>query len=681
LSKNASNSAKKAGLGLQWSIKLINTNRINNNVDKKLDKNSDKIVSIRSKKSANSANSQERELTVVPVSDLKIFPGQVMSLQFESSTISALLESLEESEYTALLLRKSASANRLQIKDLYRTGILARLLNKIKIGDEVYQLYLQGLERLHVETFLAMEPFITARVRISPTQEIPEASLASLRTNVLNSLEEFVALAPRIPSETVKLITLNANTSGKLADFIATYIPFESRDRQQVLEAIDVEHRLSIVLKLLEREINNISVMNEISQLAREEIDVQQRKMFLRRQLKTIQRELGEDPELQRLEELHQRIKESKMPQEVLRRAEKEIGRLESTSSASAEYTVILNYIDWLLDIPWDDETQDTLDLNQARGVLDEHHYGLDEVKERILEFLAVRFRKKEVRGPVLCLSGPPGTGKTSLGKAIAKAMGRQFVRFSVGGLRDENEIRGHRRTYVGAMPGRIIQCLKQAESYNPVFMIDEIDKMGSDFRGDPSSAMLEVLDPEQNDSFYDHYLDVPVDLSRVFFIVTANVLPNIPGPLRDRLEVIQLSGYTELEKVHIARNHLLPRQVLANGLNLQDLIISDDSLLEVIRGYTREAGVRNLERELANICRKVTRKIAEGKSGPYKLKPDMISEYLGARRYRQEAKAAEDHAGITTAMAWSEHGGEILFVESRKTPRERSDKSNWPDR
>jgi ATP-dependent Lon protease len=635
----------------------------NNNSDK------NNIVSISSKSRKNSEYSGEQTLPVLPVGEILIFPGMVASLQFESEFNNTLIDQLDESEYVALLLRKSPLSDRIQIKDLYRTGILARLLNKIKIGEDVYQLYLQGLQRLSVETFISLNPIITAQVRVVSQAEIAEDSLKSLRQTVMDNLEEFVAMAPRISTEVIKLISLNADNNGKLADFIASYIPFDSKDRQKVMEASDVEHRLTIVNELLEREIGNIGVMNEISQMAREEIDVQQRKMFLRRQLKTIQRELGEDPELQRLEELRKRIQQSNMPADVVRRANKEINRLQSTSSASAEYTVILNYIDWLLDIPWNIETEDNLDLKQARAVLDEYHYGLDEVKERILEFLAVRYKKREVRGPVLCLSGPPGVGKTSLGKAIAKAMGRKFVRFSVGGLRDENEIRGHRRTYVGAMPGRIIQSLKQAESYNPVFMIDEIDKMGSDFRGDPSSAMLEILDPEQNDSFYDHYLDIPVDLSHVFFIVTANVIPNIPGPLQDRLEIIRLSGYTEQEKVQIAGNHLLPRQVVANGLALPDLVMDEKGLLSVVRGYTREAGVRNLERQLANVCRKITRKVVEGEKGPFKISGKNLNEILGEPQFRQEVKAVDDSVGITTAMAWSEFGGEILFVESRKTP------------
>lgn len=633
------------------------------------DNSDSKIIPLARKRQPAPDEGNVRELPVLPVPELKIFPGMVSSIQFETVREGALVDQLEESEYVALLLRKNSGSGKITMKDLYRTGILARLLNKIKVGDEIYQLYLQGLERLSVETFTSMTPVIKARIQTIAEQEPPEDSLQQLRTSVYNNLEEFVSLAPRITPETAKLIALNANTSGKLADFIATYIPFDSRDRQQILEASEVEHRLTIINNLLEREINNISVMNEVSQIARQEIDVQQRKMFLRRQLKTIQRELGEDPELQRLEQLRERIRESQMPPDVLMRAEKEINRLQSTSSASGEYTVILNYLDWLLDIPWGKMTEDNLDLKRARQTLDEFHYGLEEVKERILEFLAVRFKKKDVRGPVLCLSGPPGVGKTSLGKAIAKAMGRSFVRFSVGGLRDENEIRGHRRTYVGAMPGRIIQNLKQAGSYNPVFMIDEIDKMGSDFRGDPSSAMLEILDPEQNDTFYDHYLDVPVDLSCVFFIVTANVLPNIPGPLRDRLEIIRLTGYTELEKVHIARNHLLPRQVVANGLNLQDVKMEDESLLSIVRGYTRESGVRNLERQLANVCRKLTRKALEGEKSPFQVSPGDIKDLLGTAPFRQEVMAREDSVGTTTAMAWSEHGGEILFVESSKTP------------
>lgn len=606
-------------------------------------------------------------LPVLPLFSHIIFPDMITSIQVETAVFPYILENLKDGDYLALLLSKSQDHKNISLKNLYRVGVKAKMLNSMKLSEGLFQLYLQGEQRIVVEEFITDKPYIQAKTLKVSEPDFPEESLHHLKEKVSANLEHFVSLAPRVPEESLNLIKLNADSAGKLVDMIAAHIPFELKDRQRILEAADIEHRLNIILNLLDDGISNISVINEISNLAKTELEEQQRKMFLRRQLKTIQKELGEDPEILRHEELKERVLQSNMPEAARIKAEKELERLQSMSSQFSEYNIILNYLDWVIDFPWEKTTSDNLDLRAATIVLDQYHYGLNEVKERILEFLAVRFLRNDVQGPVLCLSGPPGVGKTSLGKAIARAMGRKFVRMSVGGMRDESEIRGHRRTYVGSMPGRIVQNFKTADCCNPVFMIDEIDKMGSDFRGDPASALLEVLDPEQNDDFMDHYLDLPVDLSRAFFIATANVLPNIPHALRDRLEVIKIPGYTENEKKEIARRHLLPKRIDAAGLTQNDLNISDTALRDIIRNYTREAGVRNLQRELANICGKTAKRIVSGTPGPHKITARNLESIMGPAVFRDEEANREDAIGIVTALAWSEAGGATISVEAVK--------------
>ena len=607
-------------------------------------------------------------LPVLPLFSQIIFPDMITSIQIEHDIAPKTLENLKDGDHIALILSKSADHKNITLKDLYRVGVRAKMLNIMRLSDNLYQLYLKGEKRIVVEEFVRERPLIEAKTIAVSEPDFPEETLFHLKEKVAANLEHFVSLAPRVPEESLKLIKLNADSAGKLVDMIAANIPFELQDRQRILEATDLEHRLNIILNLLEDGISNIRVINEISNLAKSELEEQQRKMFLRRQLKTIQKELGEDPEILRQEQLKERVNKVDLPQEARQKAEKELDRLQSMSSQFSEYNIILNYLEWIIDFPWKRTTQDNLDMKSANIVLDQYHYGLEEVKERIMEFLAVRFLRNDVQGPVLCLSGPPGVGKTSLGKAIAKAMGRKFVRMSVGGMRDESEIRGHRRTYVGSMPGRIVQNFKTADCCNPVFMIDEIDKMGSDFRGDPASALLEVLDPEQNNDFMDHYLDLPVDLSRAFFIATANVLPNIPHALRDRLEIIKIPGYTENEKKEIARRHLLPKRIEAAGLTKNDLHITDPALIEVIRNYTREAGVRNLQRELANICGKTAKRIVSGKPGPHKVTVRNLESIMGPPVFREEEANKKDAIGVVTALAWSEAGGATLSVEAVKT-------------
>jgi ATP-dependent Lon protease len=609
------------------------------------------------------------EMPVLPLLSSVVFPEMIVSVQIGRKKNLTLMELIKEGDVIGLLLQKNQEKADPRAADLYRIGVTARVLNKMKLTADLYQIFLQGLERIMVEAFIGWDPYIVAKLRTLQTDSPPVETTKPMRNRILSRLEHFISLAPRIPDEVFNLIKINSSTGEKLADLIATHIPFELKDRQQILEALNVEHRLSIILEMIEREISNIQVVNEIADLAKEELERQQRRHLLRRQLKMIQRELGEDPEQSRIEELQERIEKSSMPAPARRQAEKELKRLEGMLPSSSEYSLILSYLDWILEMPWDTVTEDNTDLKRAREILDRYHYGLEDVKERILEFLAVRYLRRDVKGPILCFSGPPGVGKTSLGKAVAEAQGRAFVRMSVGGMKDESEIRGHRRTYVGAMPGRIVRDIRMAGSMNPVFMIDEIDKLGTDFRGDPSSALLEVLDPEQNVSFFDNFMDLHIDLSKVFFIATANVLANIPPPLRDRMEVIELPGYIDTEKLEIAKRHLLPRQLEASGLTSDDLQVSDPAMLRIVRGYTREAGVRNLERQLANICRKTAKRIVSGEPGPFGISVRQLSPLLGPEPFRREGAAATDAVGVATALAWSQFGGEILFVEAITVP------------
>jgi ATP-dependent Lon protease len=611
----------------------------------------------------------EMEAPVLTLLSAVVFPNMIASVQVGRDKNMALIDRVDKGEVIGLVLQKKQEERDPRASDLFRIGVTGRILNKMRLSSNLYQVFVQGIERVMIDTFIGWEPFITARLRLLHSSEPSETALRPLRERILSSLEHFISLAPRVPPEVFEIIKINADSGSHLADLIATHIPFELRDRQQVLEALDAEHRLEIVLEMIEREIENIRVINEVTDIAKEELDAQRRHQFLRRQLKTIQKELGEDPEQKRIEELRERVDSAAMPPAAAAQAAKELSRLEGMLPSSSEYSVALSYLDWILEMPWETVTEDNTNFQRARDILDRYHFGLEDVKERILEFLAVRYLRRDVRGPILCFSGPPGVGKTSLGRAIAESLGRTFTRMSVGGMRDESEIRGHRRTYVGAMPGRIVQNLRRAGTINPVFMIDEIDKMGSDFRGDPSSALLEVLDPEQNIEFHDQYLDLPIDLSRVFFIATANALANIPGPLRDRMEVIELPGYIEQEKIEIARRHLLPRQIEVSGLTPDDMQISKGAMSQIVRGYTREAGVRNLERQLANICRKTAKRIVSGDSGPMRVSVRLLHQLLGPEPFEREAAAAEDAVGVATALAWTQFGGEILFVEALDSP------------
>jgi ATP-dependent Lon protease len=538
-----------------------------------------------------------------------------------------------------------------------------------KLPDSSIQVFLQGLSRIKLKKITQTEPYLKAKIEVIEDKVEQTTELEALTRNLMGLFQKVIELAPNLPSE-LSVAILNIPDPGSLADFIAAHINLKFEEGQEILEAIDVAERIKKLTTLVNHELEILELGSKIQAQAKEDMTKAQREFFLREQLKAIQKELGEtDERTVEINELKEKIAEAKLPLEASKEAERELDRLAKMPPGAAEYTVSRTYLDWFINLPWAKSTEDNLEITQASHVLDEDHYDLDKVKERILDYLAVRKLKPDTKGPILCFVGPPGTGKTSVGQSIARALGRKFVRMSLGGIRDEADIRGHRRTYVGALPGRIIQGLRRAGSNNPLFMLDEVDKMGVDFRGDPAAALLEVLDPEQNFSFVDHYLDVPFDLSKVIFITTANIIDPVPPALRDRMEVIELPGYTENEKLHIAKKFLTPRQLKENGLTSEQLDISDGAVLGIIRNYTREAGVRNLEREIGTICRKVARCIAEGSKETIMVTPDKLHDYLGLEKFYYELAEKADEIGVATGLAWTPTGGDIIFVEAALVP------------
>ncbi len=576
--------------------------------------------------------------------------------------------------------------------ELYRLGTAAQVHRLFRAPDGTIRLLVQGLARFKIEEYVETEPYLKARISLSPeTQEAASLELEALMRSVIDRFQRFAELMPSMPAELLAS-ALNMDDSRQLAYGIATYIRITVADAQQILELDSVTEKLKTLLTLLGKEVEVLELGRKIQQDAHGEMEKMQREYFLREQMKAIQRELGEgDEQTVEIEEFRKKLESLGLPEEAHKEAKRELDRLSKLPTASAEFGVIRTYLDWITSLPWSALTPDNLDVAHARLVLDEDHYGLKDIKERILEFLAVRklrLERKDERatttavdkirrereGVILCFVGPPGVGKTSLGQSIARAMGRKFIRMSLGGVRDEAEIRGHRRTYIGALPGRIMQALRRAETRNPVFMLDEVDKLGSDYRGDPSSALLEVLDPEQNREFRDHYLDVPFDLSQVFFITTANWLDTVPGPLRDRMEILQLSSYTEGEKLAIAKGYLIPRQIRENGLRPDELCFTDEAVKKFIRNYTREAGVRALEREIGSVCRKVVTRIAEGKTGAAQLDADGVEEYLGKPKFynTEEIEERTSLPGVATALAWTPVGGDVMFIEATHMPGSR---------
>ncbi len=551
--------------------------------------------------------------------------------------------------------------------DLYAIGTLVTILRMMRAPDGRIQLLLRGIARVRIDEWTQTDPYLKARYTLVDETTEMTVEVQALMGSVLQLFQQMVQLSPHLPDEAYA-IAASAETPAQLADIVVTALNLSPQERQRFLETLDPVQRLRDLLPLLSREVQVLELTRKIQEQARQELDKAQREFILRQQLREIQKELGETPEAE-IEELRQKIEEARMPDDVKEVALRELDRLSKMHPAAAEYTVSRTYLDWLISLPWNKLTEDNLDIANAKLVLDEDHYDLDDVKERLLEFLAVRKLKQDTKGPILCFVGPPGVGKTSLGQSIARALGRKFVRISLGGVRDEAEIRGHRRTYVGALPGRIIQGIRQAGTKNPVFMLDEVDKLGFDFRGDPAAALLEVLDPEQNHRFVDHYLDVPFDLSQVLFICTANITDTIPPALLDRMEVIRLPGYSHEEKLQIARRYLIPRNLNEHGLTDENLEITDEALSLIVRQYTKEAGVRNLNREIANICRKVARRIAEGVSEKVVVTPENLAEFLGPPKFLEDFAERQPRIGVANGLAWTPFGGSVLVVETTKMP------------
>jgi len=607
-------------------------------------------------------------LPVLPVRDIVIFPYMILPLFVgREMSIKSIDHALNSNRMLMLITQKDLSVESPGPEDLYKIGTVGIIMRMLKLPDGRVKILVQGLSKARIRDFTQTDPFYMAAIERIVDQKIDKMSIeteAIVRT-VKEQLDKAVSLGKTILPD-IMVVVENLDDPGRLADLVASNLGLKTEQAQEVLEIIDPVQRLKRVSDILSREIELLVVQQKIQTEARGEIDKTQREYFLREQLKAIQKELGEiDERAEEIKEFRKKIEEARMPERVMKEAEKQLKRLEKMHPDSAEAATVRTYLEWMVEIPWSKSTKDSLDIKAAERVLNKDHYDLEKVKERILEYLSVRKLKEKMKGPILCFIGPPGVGKTSLGKSIARALGREFVRMSLGGVRDEAEIRGHRRTYVGALPGRIIQGIRQAGTNNPVFMLDEIDKIGMDFRGDPSSALLEVLDPEQNNSFVDHYLGVPFDLSNVMFITTGNLVDTIPGPLRDRMEIIYLSGYTAEEKLGIAKNYLVPKQLEEHGITKKILTITDTALLQMISQYTREAGVRNLEREIANLCRKVAKKIAEGAPKKFVITTRNLHKYLGIPKYLPEEEMERDEVGVATGLAWTETGGDIIYVEA----------------
>ncbi len=614
-----------------------------------------------------SADNLPTTLPILPLYDAALFPKMVLPLVvMQGESIKLVDEAMSRDRIIGLVVSaKKENARPDSEEDLAGIGCSALILKMAKTEDNRAQMLVQGLSRFRIKSYIKEKVYLQAEVEHFDDIEHKDDESQALMANVVKQFARIVELSPGLPAEIAQM----ANTikePGTLADMIASTINATADEKQRVLELQDATRRLKLVTKLVNHQLNILELGNKIQSQVKGDMDKRQREYYLRQQLKAIKEELGETEETGvEIEEYRTKINERGLPEVAVKEAERELDRLAKMHPSSAEYTVSSTYLDWLTELPWNTSTEDNLDIKKARKVLDDDHYGLEKPKRRIIEYLAVRKLKPDSKGPILCFTGPPGTGKTSLGASIARALGRKFHRISLGGVRDEAEIRGHRRTYVGALPGRIIQGLRRVGSNNPIFMLDEIDKVGSDFRGDPSSALLEVLDPEQNFSFSDHYLDVPFDLSKVMFICTANVLDTIPSALRDRMEVIQLVGYTEDEKVKIAQRYLVPRQRQANGLKANQVTFAVGAIRNIISGYTREAGLRNLEREIGTVCRGVATKVAEGSIKKASIKASDLAEYLGPVKFTSEVKARMTTPGVAMGLAWTPVGGDLLFIEA----------------
>jgi len=613
----------------------------------------------------------ERSLPVLPVRDTVLFPHAVLPLTVGRESSVQLINQLGEEKNIVVVAQREARVDSPQPTDLYTVGTLATVHKVVKMPNQSLFVFTEGVERIHVREYQQLTPFMRAIVDpIAEGKSEGGPEIEALQRNVLTLFQQIVTGSPTLSDE-LQTVAINIEEPGRLVDFIASSLPsLSTTDKQEILEITDVKSRLQKINKHLAKELEVQQLRNKIQSEVQDQVQQSQREYYLREQLKAIQKELGEQDETQRdTEELKNKIEAAGMPEEVKKEALKELTRLGRMSPMAADYSVTRSYIEWLAVLPWSKSSGTDVDIAKAKEILDEDHYDLQKVKDRILDYLSVRRLKPGMKGPILCFVGPPGVGKTSLGRSIARALGRKFARISLGGMHDEAELRGHRRTYIGALPGQIIQNLRRVETNDPVFMMDEVDKLGRDFRGDPASALLEVLDPEQNATFRDNYLDVPFDLQKVLFICTANMLDPIPEPLRDRMEIIELQGYIEDEKVHIAYRYLIPRQIEENGIKPDQIEFSEEVVRYIIRHYTREAGVRNLERNIGTMCRKQARRIAEGKTEKLVLTKDIVQEFLGGIKVRVDTEIAErtKRPGVAVGLAWTPAGGDVLFIEANK--------------
>src|SRR5271170_1669794 len=607
-------------------------------------------------------------LPVLPLRGIVIFPSQIHPFLVSRAASLKLIEDVGgASAIIALAAQKNPEEEVPGPEGLYPRGTAVRILKMLKYPDQSVRVLVQGLARIEIGEFVQREPYFTAHVTRLEETFVQDREAEAMQANLVSQFSKFVSLVPYLPDE-LQVMSMQVRDPARLTDLVASYLKVAVEELQDLLSTLNVRERLEKLIVILSREIELLELGHKIQSQVQTELNKNQREYYLRQQLKAIQKELGEgDPRSSEIEDLEKKIEAAKLPEEAQKAAEKELDRLRMIPPESAEHTVVRTYLDWLATLPWSVSSEDNLDIKHARQVLDEDHYDLEKVKERILEFLAVRQLKKDTKGPILCFVGPPGTGKTSLGRSIARALGRKFVRLSLGGIRDEAEIRGHRRTYIGSLPGRIIQGLRNAGANNPLFILDEVDKLGADFRGDPAAALLEVLDPEQNNTFQDHYLDVPFDLSKVLFLTTANVLDSIPHALLDRMEVLELPGYTEEEKLEIVKRHIIPKQLIENGLGNLKIDFTQEAVSEVVRNYTREAGLRNIEREIAHVFRKIARTVTEGEQAPDKILPEMVQKYLGPPKFFAEVADRTQDPGVATGLAWTAAGGDILFIESTR--------------
>ncbi|MDN4592662.1 endopeptidase La [Polycladomyces subterraneus] len=613
---------------------------------------------------------EQRILPLLPLRGLIVYPSMVLHLDVgRERSVKALEQAMVDENLIVLSTQREVHIEEPSPDDIYRMGTIARVRQMLKLPNGTIRVLVEGLHRATIDEFLDEQTFYRVRVTQLAPQVKDDLQLEALMRSVLDYFEQYLRLSKKVSPETYSAVA-DIDDPGRLADIIASHLPLKIADKQKILETIDVHKRLETLLEMLNDEREVLELERKISQRVKKQMEKTQKEYYLREQMKAIQRELGEkEGRVGEVEELREQLSKLDAPDYVVEKVEKEIERLEKIPTTSAEGGVIRTYVEWLLQLPWRKETKDDLDLKKAEKILDEDHYGLEKAKERVLEYLAVQKMVKKLKGPILCLVGPPGVGKTSLARSVARALNRKFVRVSLGGVRDEAEIRGHRRTYVGALPGRIIQGMKTAGTINPVFLLDEIDKMSADFRGDPAAALLEVLDPEQNATFSDHYIEIPYDLSKVMFITTANNLYGIPRPLLDRMEVLNISGYTELEKEQIAKGYLIPKQMKEHGLAKDQLQIHKDAILKVIRHYTREAGVRNLERTIGTLCRKAAKLLVTGEKKKVVITPKNLEQFLGPVKFRYGRAEETDQVGAATGLAWTETGGDTLTIEVTVLP------------